>query len=261
MNYLHPPRLDALARDYAAGTLRGRARRRFERVLRDSARARQVVEAWQERLAKLTMVVPPAAPREAVWAGIESRLFGTPVTSAELRRLAGQVGKPWWSLLWPSRPGTGISLGAGVGLLAGAVLAIAALHWQPPWAAKVGLEAAGPGLPAAYVGILSDANDRALVLASSRRQGQVLTIKWLQPGVTLPEGREAWLWALAPGSAPVRVGLVPTGATGTLTLPAASEAIFAKVNRLAVSLEPAGGPPPTAPTQPFLAQGPCAKLW
>ena len=40
MNYLLPERLDRLAREYALGTLTGPARRRFERVLQQSAAAR-----------------------------------------------------------------------------------------------------------------------------------------------------------------------------------------------------------------------------
>lgn len=267
MNYLHPPRLEALARDYAVGTLRGRARRRFERVLNESAQARQAVGAWQDRLARLAEAVPVAAPREAVWAGIEHRLFGGSAPQPVSRpapKPAPQRPGSWWSGWLPAGPRTGpAGAGLAVGMLAGAVLAVAALHWQPPWAAKVGLEAASPGLPAAYVGILSDAQGRALVLASSRRQGQVLTIKWLQPDFRVPEGQVARLWALGKDGAPaVAVGLLPAGpGSGTLALPAASETLFAKVDRLAVSLEPAGGQAPAAPVQPYLATGPCAKLW
>ena len=265
MNYLHPPRLEALARDYAVGTLRGRARRRFERVLREAPEAMRAVAGWQQRLARLAEAVPAAAPREAVWGGIEARLFGP----AEAARAKRPGPSPGWRAWLPfgsgatARPvGAGlVGVGLAVGLLAGAVLAVAALRWQPPWAARVGLEAAGPGLPAAYVGILSDAQGQAVVLASSRRQGQVLTIKWLRP-VTLPAGQVARLWALPKdGSAPVSVGVLPGSSNGTITLPAPSEAIFAKVDRLAVGLEPAGGPAAAAPAKPYFAEGACAKLW
>src|SRR6185295_20261145 len=99
-------------------------------------------------------------------------------------------------------------------------------------------------LPASYVGILLDAQGQALVLASSRRHGQVLTIKWLRP-VALPPGQVARLWALPKdGSAPVSIGVLPpppasgTG-SGTVALAAPSEALFFKVDRLVVSLEPA----------------------
>ena len=263
MNYLHPPRLEALARDYAVGTLRGRARRRFERILNESALARQAVGSWQDRLARLAEAVPAAAPREVVWAGIENRLFGGPA-SQDVSKPAPKQPASWWSNWLPVGPRSGpAGAGLAVGLLAGALLAVAALHWQPPWAAKVGLEAAGPGLPPAYVGILSDAQGRALVLASSRRQGRVLTIKWLQPDFRVPDGQVARLWALGKGGAPaVPVGLLPAApGGGILALPVPSEALFAKVERLAVSLEPAGGETPAAPVQPYLATGPCAKLW
>lgn len=258
MNYLHPPRLEALARDYAVGTLRGRARRRFERVLQAAPEARRAVEAWQQQLSGLAEVVPPAAPRATVWQGIETRLFdgASAKPAAPPRRGWGR-----WLPLGPRIGPAGAGLLAGA--LAGAVLAVAALRWQAPLASQLGLEAAGPSLPAAYVGILSDAQGRALVLASSRRHGQLLTIKWLQPAFRLPEGRVARLWALPKdGSAPVPVGLLPAGpGSGTLALPAPSEALFAQVDRLAVSLEPAGAPAPASPGAPFLAAGPCAKLW
>ncbi|MEK8032038.1 anti-sigma factor [Ideonella sp. DXS29W] len=273
MNYLHPPRLEALARDYAVGTLRGRARRRFERVLADSAVARQAVGAWQDRLGRLAEVVPPAKPGAAVWDGIETRLFGGAARPAVVQPPAapdraaprGRRGRPIAAGAGGIGSLGGRWLGAGLaaGLLAGSLLTVAALRWQPPWAARAGLEAAGPGLPASYVGILSDAEGGAMLLASSRRHGQVLTIKWLKPGFQVPDGQVAHLWALPRGGgAPVAVGALPGGpGAGTLALPQPSEALFSQVERLAVSLEPASAEVPTAPSAPFLAEGPCAKLW
>ena len=75
MNYLLPERLDRLAREYALGTLHGPARRRFERVLRQSPAAGLAVGVWQERLGGLSASLPPLAPRETVWRGLEQRLF------------------------------------------------------------------------------------------------------------------------------------------------------------------------------------------
>src|SRR6266446_451191 len=46
VNYLLPERLDRLAREYALGTLTGRARRRFENVLRQTPAAASAVTAW-----------------------------------------------------------------------------------------------------------------------------------------------------------------------------------------------------------------------
>lgn len=249
MNYLLPERLDALARDYAVGTLRGHARRRFERVLREQPAAVRSVAEWQGRLATLAEAVPAVAPREQAWEAIESRLFGVPATATPA---ATAPARHRWAA-W-----LGGALGVrGAGALAlGALLAAGALRWQPQWA---GLEPASAGLPAAYVGILSDPQGQALLLASSRRQGQLLTLKWVRP-VAAPAGSVARLWALpAAGGAPRWVGDFNPQGSVQLDLPARSEALFAQVDRLAVSVE--AGPAGATPVGAFLAIGPCVKLW
>lgn len=52
----------ALAAEYVLGTLRGRARRRFERWLVYSAAARAQVAAWERWLAVLLETVSPVNP-------------------------------------------------------------------------------------------------------------------------------------------------------------------------------------------------------
>ena len=251
MNYLRPERLDALAREYATGQLAGRARRRFERLLREQPQAARAVAAWQERLAVLAGGVPPMEPREAVWAGLERRLFA-PAPAAPARSSGWQV---WWQGLWSGR-----SLG---GALAGALLCVLVLRLQPGW---VGLEPAADGLPASYVGLLFDGAGKPTVLASSRRHGRQLSVKLLQP-LAVPPGRVAQLWALPRGGgAALPVGVVPLvdlkpGSSVTVALPGTSEALFFKVDRLAISLEAAPAAAGSAPTAEFVVSGHCVKLW
>ncbi|HET7794519.1 MAG TPA: anti-sigma factor [Rhizobacter sp.] len=233
MNYLQPERLDRLAREYALGTLSGGARRRFERVLVQAPAAARAVAAWQERFTVLSAGLPPMSPRETVWSGLEQRLFAPP------RQSAG-----WWR--WLS------------GALAGVLLCAVVLRVQP---GLIGLEESHETLPASYVGLLTDAQGRPAVLASSRRHGQQLTLKLLQP-LVVPPGRMAQLWALpSDGGAPFPVGVVAPGGPSTITLSDSSEKLFFKVSRLAVSLEPAAAQPGSAPTQPFVLSGHCVKLW
>lgn len=75
MNDRNDEQLDALAAEYVLGTLHGRARRRFERQLADNAALRDAVAGWERRLGKLTALARPEAPPDAVWRGIEQRLF------------------------------------------------------------------------------------------------------------------------------------------------------------------------------------------
>ncbi|MFY9512402.1 MAG: hypothetical protein WAQ05_15640, partial [Rubrivivax sp.] len=62
MNHLRPALLDLLARDYALGTLQGRARRRFETLLQQAPAARQAVAGWQRQFDVLAAAVPAMQP-------------------------------------------------------------------------------------------------------------------------------------------------------------------------------------------------------
>ncbi len=246
MNYLQPERLDRLAREYALGTLSGPARRRFERVLQQSPAATLAVGVWQERLAPLAHGVAPLQPRAAVWAGLQQRLFAA-APAAPMHR-AGPMG--WLARLFSAR-----SLG---GALAGVLLCALVLRMQP---GLIGLEPQLDALPQSYVGLLTDTSGKATVLASSRRQGRLLTVKLLQP-IVIPAGQVAQLWALPKdGSAAFPVGVVPGSGSGTIALSDTSEKLFFNVARLAVSLEPAAAKPGGNPSAEFVLSGHCVKLW
>jgi anti-sigma-K factor RskA len=83
MNYLQPDRLDALAQEFALGTLRGPARRRFLKLLQQSPAARVAVGVWQERLTALETGAPQVAPRR------------NPGTNQALTFLSGHCVKLW----------------------------------------------------------------------------------------------------------------------------------------------------------------------
>ncbi len=243
MNYLLPERLDRLAREYALGTLHGGARRRFERVLRQSSAATLAVGVWQERLATLAGSVPALEPRAQVWQGLEQRLF--PAAAPRARSRWG-----WLAALLGGR-----TLG---GALAGILLAVLVLRLQP---GLIGAQPQFDGLPASYVGLLTDTQGRPTVLASSRRHGRLLTVKLLQP-VAVPAGRVAQLWALPrDGAAPFPVGVVPAQGSAQVPLADTSEKLFFNVPRLAVSFEATAARPGDTPSGDFVLTGHCVKLW
>ena len=243
MNYLLPERLERLAREYALGTLAGPARRRFERVLRQTPAAMRAVGAWQERLGRLAGAVPAMQPSESVWRRLEERLF----VSA---RTAPRGPLQWlWGVL---------SVRALGGALAGALLCVVLLRFQ---AELIGLEPQSEVLPQSYVGLLTDADGKPTVLASSKRHGRLMTVKLLQP-VAIPAGSVAQLWALPKdGSAAFPVGVVPGSGTGTVALADTSEALFFNVSRLAVSIEAAPAKAGDKPSGDFVLSGHCVKLW
>jgi anti-sigma-K factor RskA len=250
MNLLQPDRLRALSREHALGTLHGGARRRFERLLHESGAARQELARWQEHFAALAAAVPPLQPREQVWAGLQQRLGFAAATPAA----AAPAGWRRWldSRTWG---------GALAGALAAVVMSTVLLQANPGW---IGQEPIRDGLPASYVGLLSNAAQRPALLLSSRRQGRVLTAKLLLP-LPAQAGRVATLWAFPKdGKPPFKVGTITaTSGSVTLPLPQPAEQLFFTVDRLGVSFEPTGpdGTEPTAPSGELVLAGPCVKLW
>jgi anti-sigma-K factor RskA len=251
MNYLLPQRLDRLAREYALGTLAGRARRRFERVLRASPAAAMAVSVWQERLAVLELGTAPRQPPEATWRSLEQRLFPAPAHTPPAAAAAPRNGA--WA--WARGVLSGRSLGTA---LAGALVCVTLLRYQP---GLIGMEPSVDALPPSYVGLLLDKAGKPTLLASSRRQGRQLTVKMLQP-ITVPPGQVAQLWALPKdGSAPFPVGTVPEKGSARIALPEASEKLFFTVAQLAVSIEKAPAAAGAKPSGDYALIGHCVKLW
>jgi anti-sigma-K factor RskA len=144
------------------------------------------------------------------------------------------------------------------GALAGALACVLVLRSQP---GLIGMEPRADALPQSYVGLLTDGAGRPRLLASSRRQGRVLTVKLLEP-LSVPTGRVAQLWALPKGGgSAVPVGVVPGSGSATIRLADTSDRLFFNVAQLAVSLEPAPSKPGDAPSTEFLLIGHCVKLW
>ena len=72
-----PETLDLLAAEYALGTLRGPARRSFERRRRREPFVDRRVTAWEERFALLALRLKPVAPSADVWPALQRRIGGS----------------------------------------------------------------------------------------------------------------------------------------------------------------------------------------
>ena len=214
--------LDRLAAEYVLGTLRYRARRRFERWLL-SPQVGALVKAWEERLAGLEPRPERVAPPAAVWTGIEERL--------ELRTLG-------------RRPVLrGLALAASL-LLAGLIgfFILREPQLAPTQQALI-QEQAGP----IYwrVELLGDNQEVAIHVASAH---------------ALDAGKAHELWVLPAKGDPVSLGLLPASGEARRPLTAAQRAALAGAKQLAVSLEPAGGSPTGLPTGPVLHVAPLTAV-
>ncbi|TMH07946.1 MAG: hypothetical protein E6H79_03680 [Betaproteobacteria bacterium] len=227
MDYGRTQLADALAAQYVAGTLRGRARRRFETLLDAHPALRAAVREWQDRLMPLTSAVAPEAPPARVWRGIEQRLWPQ------------EAAPRWWQRLALWR---GVSAVATAAALALAVALVVPPPAQPP--VVVVLQGTG----GAAQGINT-------FVASVSADGRALVTKPLM-NVSLEANRVLELWSVPPQGAPRSLGLI--SASGATVVPRGKlpEALLkGGTAALAVSLEPPGGSPTGVPTGPVLYAG------
>ena len=232
-----PGRVDALAAAYVLGTLRGRARSRFARLLRTERGLGDAVRAWEERLLPLAESLPPVTPPPRVWTAILARIDG--------------------SAAMPARP---VSRGAESGWWRG--LALASL--AAAFALALALFKPAPELPqGALVVVLAGEDAKPALLASTDRSSRYLTVAAIAP-IALASDRALELWMLPDHGSPRSLGLVsavaPAG-IARVALPANAEQALKDIPALAVSLEPSGGSPTGLPTGPVLYSGPIKHLY
>jgi anti-sigma-K factor RskA len=229
MDYGRPSLAERLAAEYAAGTLRGPARRRFEALLQAHPALRRAVREWDARVMPLTATLPPETPPDRVWAGIRERIEGPAAAAAARPGLAGRL------VFWRA-----LSAFAGIAAIAFAVLLVTPTPVSPPIVivlGSTGATATGT-VPASFV-------------ASISGDGASVVTRPLVP-VGAQADRALELWALPKGGAPRSLGLISSNGATVLRKGKAS---LAGADGLAVSQEPPGGSPTGAPTGPVLYTG------
>lgn len=230
MDYSRPSLADRLAAAYAAGTLRGPARRRYEALLPAHPALLLALHRWQARLMPLSTSVPPVTPPPVVWQRIQQQLGHLNPAPAVQR---------WWQGLSFWRAFSGLSTAAVIGL---ALLLAVPEPVQPP--IVVVLEST-PDAAAATGGVMN-----ARFVASISPDGRAVVTRALQP-VSLQADRALELWAVPPQGAPRSLGLIAAQGASLVQ----KSRVPVGTAALAVSLEPAGGSTTGAPTGPVLYVG------
>jgi anti-sigma-K factor RskA len=222
MNYQHPQLLDELAAQYVLGTLRGPARRRFERYCAGNVAALHAVRRWEDRLVDMVAGVAPVAPSPLVWDRIKFRIR----RDARLRPKRGLATFGNWRF----------AVAAGI-----AALAIAFGIWT----------GFGPGNSQPFATIVDQQKALVWNIEAPRNRGELRVAA--ADNLTLDPARAYELWALpGEGAAPVSLGLMPKSGRGKLQLNDAQRLALSRSRQIAISLEPPGGSPTGAPTGPVL---------
>lgn len=217
--------LDALCGEYLLGTLRGRARRRFERALREEPRTALRLRHWQETFAPAYSAMIEVQTSAQVWNRLERELGLSRYRAPWYRRAA------FWR---------GWALAATAALLL-------ALGWQ--------MGSLRPDRPAPIeIAELAGADPSSRVVAALYPDRRTLELRAARPVVAGPaQSYELWLLPAA-GGPPVSLAVL--GALDARVRLAESHAQRLRAGgKLAVSVEPAGGSPTGGPTGPVIFAG------
>ncbi|MED5620835.1 anti-sigma factor [Ideonella sp. BN130291] len=229
MDYSKPSLADALAAQYVAGTLRGRAKRRFETLLAAHPALRSAVRSWQDRLMPLTGVIATENPPPGVWYAIEQRLW--PQTAP--------APAAWWQRLglWRALAGFTSAVALGLAML---------LASPPPAQAPIVIVLQGTGQGPLASGTF---------VASLSADGRALTTRPVQP-VALQADRALELWAVPPEGAPRSLGVISANGTTIVQRKLLPQSLLkGDTAALAVTVEPPGGSPTGKATGPIVYVG------
>jgi anti-sigma-K factor RskA len=216
-----PEQREALAGEYVLGTLEARLAAEVAAALPSNPALREVVAAWEARLAPLTELAPPEAPPPDLWRRIEAALPGP----APAERTAARRRFTLWQ---------GWAFGASA--VAAGLAAFIVLQPAPE--------------PRLMTVLLTSRDQPAWVVEAQR--GGTLRLASLNPQPVDPD-RVLQLWALPQGAtAPTSLGLIP--ATGEVTVTPGT--LRPQPGMLIeISLEPPGGSTTGRPTGPVLFIG------
>lgn len=229
-----------LAAEYALGTLRGAARRRFARAMLQDRGLETEVQFWEQRLADLGRGIRPVAPRDVVWTAIELRLNRSRVAPIKPDRTRLNLWRGWAAL------STAASVILGFGL------------WQqinqpPQIVTQTQLVRVEVPVrePMPFVAVLQPAKSTALwKVTIYPEQGRIKVV--VAGEYKLDEKNHSLeLWAVAPDG-PHSLGLLPISGAGEMPMPK-DLPMPGDMATLAVSLEPHGGSPNGKPTQVLFA--------
>ena len=240
MNLARPDRserLDALAAEYALGTLPGRV----------AGAARDGSPATSHGVAAAIAGVGDAARRAggrpAGRRAAAARLGPHRRAPAPRQRHRGRTGR---------RRHGGIASPSGETLTAAGFAAALALG--------IALFAQRPEPAQPLVAVLAGADGKPALIASARRTEPFLLVKAVGAAPVDP-GKALELWMLPQGQPPRSLGVLPAGDVVRVPLAGPSDAALANIPALAVSLEPAGGSPTGLPTGPVLYSGKIERMY
>lgn len=220
MNYTKESLRNALAAEYVLGTLRGAARRRFQKLILSNQTIAETVSLWEQYLNGMGEKIPPIQPDDKVWQIIQSRLGFISEQNNVVDLPVQTKSTSTWKVL---------AMAASL-LIAVAVTTFTVKQLEPT---------------VSEVAVVLDEDSKPLWVIEYSDKDLIIrpTDK-----VELLTQNDYELWIVpATGEAPVSLGVLPQESHVITKAPRSLSDLSFTI--LAVSLEPLGGSPNGQPTQ------------
>lgn len=220
MNYTKESLRNALAAEYVLGTLRGSARRRFQKLILSNQTIAETVSLWEQYINGMGEKIPPVQPDAKVWKVIQSRIdYRSEETNLVEMPVKKQSISPWKV----------VAMAASL-LLAVAVTTVTIKQLEPT-VSQVAVVVDEQSKPLWVI----EYSDKDLIIRPTDK-------------VELLAQNDYELWIVpATGESPVSLGVLPQ--RERLIAKAPDSLSDVPFTILAVSLEPLGGSPTGQPTQ------------
>lgn len=178
--YQNPEVFERLAMDYAIGMMKGRARKRYEKLMEQHFYLRAVTEAYENNLANLTAFLPEKTPPAHVWNNIQKELQ---FKHAEHKKRSSLFG--WWHILGAQMAG----LIASLSLLFG-----------------IGFSLVNSSSVSAYMAVMESTKSHKPMVMATAKKGEGLYIKFMEES-NMPDDMSMKLWCIPKsGGKPMMMG-------------------------------------------------------
>lgn len=236
MNYNNQKLISALAAEYVLGTLRGKARDRFEKLKFANSAIANETAYWESQLNTLSLQIEPVQPNASVWANISQRIgFSTASDSdqAHTDKVVPDIQQTQINQTSAWKWMSGLATAASV------VLAILLfVNTQLP-------------IEQPIQSVAQISNQDSVPLWTFEVLPEHIEIKTTSEVALMPNN-DYQLWIVpASGEAPISIGVMQQSGSYKLKKPLQYDRI--EIAALAVSKEPKGGSLTGAPTQVLYA--------
>jgi anti-sigma-K factor RskA len=235
LRYQDPKLQDLLAANYVIGTLRGQARKRFEKLMQQDSNIAQRVRQWESKLQTVHAVTPSVAPQRNTWQKITQAINNTSNQMME-------------TLLSKLRFYKFVSAFAVTFALVLSVYSYTTISNVDP-DAKIN-----------YVAVMQNEAGQPTMVATLKQTGRLLALDLLQNPKIEPD-KDIQLWTISKEDGSFKsLGLINIDKRVEIALTKPEWGLIKDAEFLVVSIESKGGSTTGLPSDKIITKGLCVKV-